>query len=228
MNARFAGVDPRLYFVTDPPLCAAAHRSVAATAAAAVAGGAGMVQVRAKHLDDSNYFELVRSVHYAIDAITAGTGRRVPIVVNDRVQTAKRLLTAGIEVHIHVGQQDMPVDRVRSCLGRTPLLGLSVSTPAELARAEATGTVDLVGIGPVFDTATKPDAGAALGLARVADLAGRTTLPAFAIGGITAAHARALHDSGMTGVCVAAAICAAPDPCAAAAAILAAFGGSRA
>lgn len=225
VNARLAGIDPRLYFVTDPLLCASAHRSVAATAAAAVAGGAGVVQVRAKQLDDRSFYELVRSVYDAVRAATAGTRRHVPVVVNDRVQTAERLREEGIEVHIHVGQQDMPVARVRAHLGPAPLLGLSVSTAAELAAAEATGVVDLVGLSPAFETATKPDAGVALGVARIAELAGTTTLPAFAIGGVTAARARALRDSGITGVCVASAICAADDPRAAAAEILAAFGG---
>jgi thiamine-phosphate pyrophosphorylase len=223
MNARLAGIDPRLYFATDTQLCAQAGRGVAATAAAAVAGGAGLVQVRDKKASDAEFCALAKDVIEAVAATIADSGRRVPVVLNDRVAVAKRLLDAGADVHIHVGQADTPAQEVRQRLGPGPLIGLSVATPAEFAAARASGCVDLLGIGPAFATTTKDDAGAGLGVAKMQALAAEAGLPAVAIGGIDAQRAGQLRGTGVIGVCVVSAICLADDPQAMAARIHAAF-----
>ena len=225
MSPRWAGIDPRLYFVTDSALCARAGRSVAQTAAAAVAGGAGLVQVRDKDLDDADFLALSRQVLAAVAAVTRGSGRRVPVVVNDRVEVARQLLGEGADVHIHVGQGDMPVAEVRRRLGARPLIGLSIATPQDLAAAHAEACVDVLGISPVFDSATKQDAGAGVGIERLRVLVAQTGLPCVAIGGIDRARAALLRDSGVVGVCVVSAICLASDPQAAARAIHGAFAG---
>ena len=87
---RFAGIDTRLYLVTDSAQCEAAGRSVAETVQAAVAGGAGIVQVRDKDIDDGDFYSLTRQVIAAVDAATRGTDRTVPVVLNDRVPPAAR------------------------------------------------------------------------------------------------------------------------------------------
>lgn len=226
MDARWSGIDPRLYFVTDTALCAHAGRTVAQTAALAVAGGAGLVQVRDKDLGDTDFLALTRQVLDAVAAVTAGSGRWVPVVVNDRVEVARHLLDEGQDIHIHVGQGDLPVTEVRRRLGPRPLIGLSAATAAECAAARASGCVDLIGISPAFDTVTKRDAGAGLGLAGVRTLAAQAGLPCVAIGGIDVARAALLRDSGVAGVCVVSAICSAADPQAAARQIYIAFAGA--
>lgn len=224
MNTRWEGIDPRLYFVTDTALCARAGRSVAATVAAAAAGGAGLVQVRDKHVDDEAFCTLARAVLAAVADATQNTGRRVPVIINDRVAVAQRLRAEGHDVHVHVGQTDMPVAAVRQLLGPAPLIGLSAATAPELAAAAASGVIDLVGIGPAFATSTKTDAGAALGIEGVRAAVAATAIPAFAIGGIDVARTRLLRNTGIVGVCVASALCLAADPAATARAFLAAFG----
>lgn len=226
MTDRLQGIDSALYFITDSAQCAERGRSVPETAAAAVRGGAGWVQVRDKALDDAAFYRLSLAVLDAVERVARPAGRRVPVVLNDRVDVAARLLAEGREVHIHVGQDDMAVAAVRRRLGPQPLLGLSAAAPAEFAAARASGGVDLVGIGPVFATATKGDAGAALGLARLAELAAQAGLPAVAIGGITAARAAQVRASGVIGVCVVSAICLAADPEASARALVRAFKGA--
>lgn len=223
MDARWRGVDPSLYFVTDSALCARAGRSVAATAAAAVRGGAGLVQVRDKALDDAAFQELSLAVLRAVQE--AAPGRRVPVVLNDRVAVVARLLDAGHDVHVHVGQDDAPVAEVRRRLGPGPLLGLSVANPAEVAAARAAGGVDLLGISPVFATPTKTDAGQGLGLARTRELVADAGLPAVAIGGIKLDNAGQLRATGVVGICVVSALCLAPDPEAHARALYRAFHG---
>ena len=227
MSSRWAGIDPSLYFVTDSALCARVGRTVAQTAAAAVAGGAGIVQIRDKQLDDTCFLALARGVLAAVQRVARETGRRVPIVINDRVWVARQLLNEGEDVHVHVGQADTPVIEVRRLLGERALIGLSAATPDDLSAARASGCVDLIGLSPAFDTATKVDAGTGLGADRVRTLAAQAGLPSVAIGGIDRERAQLLRGSGLIGVCVVSAICLAADPQAAARAIRTAFTSSK-
>jgi thiamine-phosphate pyrophosphorylase len=226
-GSRFAGIDTRLYLVTDSAQCEAAGRSVAETVAEAVAGGVGIVQVRDKDIDDAAFYSLTRQVIAAIDTATAGTDRHVPLVLNDRVEVARRLIDEGESVHIHVGQSDTSVGDVRAALGPEPLIGLSAADSAEFAAARNTGVVDLIGIGPVFDTTTKADAPDGIGPDRLGKLAAEAGIPAVAIGGISIDRAPELRGRGLLGICVVSAICAAEDPKSAARQLLAAFTGGQ-
>jgi thiamine-phosphate pyrophosphorylase len=213
--------DPRLYLVTDTALCA--PRSVPEVVAAAVAGGVTAVQVRDKTAGRRDLLALTR----AVQAVLAPTPH-VRLVVNDAVDVA---LLAGAD-GVHVGQDDLPAAEVRALLGEHALIGVSVSSPAELdgVLALPAGTVDLVGVGPVWATPTKPDAGAALGLVGTRELAGRARaagLTAVAIGGIHADTAAAVGTTGVDGLCVVSDVCAAADPAAAARALRAALAGER-
>ncbi len=207
MNRR---VDPTLYLVTDTAL--AAPRPVADVVRAAVAGGVTTVQVRDKTASRRELLGLTRAVQAAL-----ADRPDVAVWVNDAVDVA---LLAGVH-GVHLGQDDLPPAAVRALLGPDRLLGFSVSSVAELdvARALPAGTVDVVGIGPVWTTPTKPDAGSALGpegvraLADAAREAGFTTV---AIGGVDAGRAAEVAAAGVDGVCVVSAICAAADPGAAA------------
>jgi thiamine-phosphate pyrophosphorylase len=222
---RFVGIDTRLYLVTDSAQCEAAGRTVAQTVQAAVAGGVGIVQVRDKDIDDGEFYSLARQVIAAVDTATRGTDRIVPVVLNDRVEVARRLIDEGETIHIHVGQTDTTVTEVRAAVGEAPLIGLSAATSAEFAAARATGVVDLVGIGPVYDTTTKADAPDGIGPDRLGELVAEAGIPAVAIGGITADRAPDLSGRGLIGICVVSAICLADDPKAAAEDLLSAFAG---
>ncbi|WP_166973247.1 thiamine phosphate synthase [Brevibacterium atlanticum] len=220
---RFAGIDTRLYLVTDTAQCAAAGRTVAETVQAAVAGGVGIVQVRDKVIDDGDFYSLTRQVIAAVDTATRDTDRTVPVVLNDRVEVARRLIDEGEDIHIHVGQSDATVAEVRAALGPAPLIGLSAANSAEFAAARDSGVVDLVGIGPVFDTTTKADAPEGIGPDRLGELVTEAGIPAVAIGGISLDRASELRGRGLIGIGVVSAICTADDPTAAAEALLAAF-----
>lgn len=228
VSDRLTGIDTRLYLVTDSGQCREAGRSVAETARAAVAGGVGIVQVRDKDIDDDAFYALTRDVITAVAEATAGTDRRVPIVLNDRVAVAKRLIDEGEPVHIHVGQTDTPVAEVRRALGPEPLIGLSAADSTEFAAARDSGVVDLIGIGPVYDTTTKSDAPDGIGPDRLGELADEAGLPAVAIGGISIDRAAALRGRGLVGICVVSAICRAEDPQTAATELLAAYSGEQA
>lgn len=198
--------DPTLYLVTDTAL--SRPRAVPDVVRAAVAGGVTAVQVRDKHASRRELYQLALAVRAVVPP-------GVALWVNDAVDVA---LLAGAD-GVHVGQDDLPPAEVRALIGPDRLLGLSAGSPQELAVALALppGTVDVVGIGPVWTTPTKPDAGTGLGpdgVAALAEQARAAGLRSVAIGGISAADAAAV--TGVDGVCVVSAICAAPDPAAAA------------
>jgi thiamine-phosphate pyrophosphorylase len=202
--------DPALYLVTDTAL--AGPRGVPEVVRAAVAGGVTAVQVRDKTASRRELYALT----LAVQEVLAGTG--VVLFVNDAVDVA---LLAGAD-GVHVGQDDLPAADVRALIGPDRLLGLSAGSDDELAVALALppGTVDVVGIGPVWSTPTKPDAGTGLGPGGVAALAAKAAaggLRSVAIGGIDVARAPLVI--GVDGICVVSAVCAAPDPAAAARAL---------
>jgi thiamine-phosphate pyrophosphorylase len=201
--------DLSTYLVTDTDLCG--ERGVPDTVAAAVEGGVTAVQLRDKDAPARSLCELA----IALLRVLEGTG--VPLLVNDRVDVA---LAAGAQ-GVHVGQDDLHVHDARRLAGAGLMVGLSVSTAEELTAANAlpAGTVDYLGVGPVFSTPTKTDTTDALGLDGLADLCRRTRVPCVAIGGINAANASDVRGCGVDGVAVVSAICAAPDPAAAASAL---------
>jgi thiamine-phosphate pyrophosphorylase len=188
---------------------------VADVVRAAVAGGVTAVQVRDKLASRRDLLALTRAVRSAL----VGTSH-VRVLVNDAVDVA---LMAGAD-GVHVGQDDLPASEVRALIGPDRLLGLSVTSRADLDAALTlpTGTLDLVGLGPVWGTPTKPDAAPALGPAGIRDLASAARaagLTAVAIGGISADRAAEVAATGVEGICVVSAVCAAADPAAAAAAL---------
>jgi thiamine-phosphate diphosphorylase len=195
-----------LHVVTDPGLTAA--RGLLALVAAAVEGGASVVQLRDKTADGRSLFETL----VAVAGVVAG---RCTLLLDDRVDVALAARTAGAAVDgVHLGQSDLPVASARALLGPTAIVGLTANTPAHLQAVDAlpAGTVDYLGVGVIRPTSTKPDHPAPLGFAGLAGLATRASLPCIAIGGITAADAPELVAAGAAGFAVVSAVCSADDP----------------
>jgi thiamine-phosphate diphosphorylase len=188
----------RLYLVADPePIVG----DVLATVEAALRGGVTAVQLRAKCLPDREQVLLARHLKAACRAYG------VPLLVNDRLDIA---LAAGAD-GVHLGVDDLPVSDARRIAGPGFLIGYSPETDAQVLHAAASGA-DYLGIGPVFGTATKPDAGPALGLEAFARRCQQSALPVVGIGGISAGNAADVMRAGATGVAVISAIIGAPDP----------------
>ncbi|MEV6756578.1 thiamine phosphate synthase [Streptomyces sp. NPDC051214] len=191
-------LDLSLYLVTDTRLCR--DRGVAATVAAAVRGGVTAVQLRDPDADARTLFALGR----AIQAELVGTG--VPLIVNDRLDVAVWLAADGV----HLGQRDVSPTIARRQLGPHAYVGLSVSRPEQLAHVP--DAVDHLGVGPVFEQSTKPDADTPLGLDGLARIVRQSPLPCVAIGGIGVSEAAAIRASGAAGIAVVSAVCGQPDP----------------
>jgi thiamine-phosphate pyrophosphorylase len=195
----------RLHLVTDAALCG--PRGVEAVVAAAVRGGATCVQLREKQLDTRPFVERAR----ALKALLAPLG--VPLIINDRLDVA---LAAGAD-GVHVGQSDLPPEDVRRLMPHA-LIGMSVENP-EQVRAAADMPVDYLGVSPVFSTPSKQDTAPALGLEGLRAMRALTDLPLIAIGGIDLNNAAQVLAAGADGLAVVRALCAAPDPVAAAQAL---------
>uniref|UniRef100_A0A383VQM6 thiamine phosphate synthase n=1 Tax=Tetradesmus obliquus TaxID=3088 RepID=A0A383VQM6_TETOB len=134
--------------------------------------------------------------------------RGIPVIINDRVDVA---IAAGAD-GVHVGQSDIPARLVRQMIGPDKILGVSVKTPAEAAKAQADGA-DYIGVGAVFPTGTK--ASSVIGLSGVAEVCRSASLPAVAIGGVGAHNAKETIAAGVEGLAVVSAVFAAPDVAAA-------------
>ncbi len=164
--------------------------------AAAVRGGATMVQVRLKHATGRELVEVTRALVAAVP---------VPVLVNDRADVALAAGAAGV----HVGVEDLPVAALRRFSPPGFIIGASVGDEAEHSHTEG---ADYVGVGPVFPTLSKSDAGDAIGVAGLSSLVALSSLPAVAIGGVTASNAAEAIRAGAAGVAVISAIFSATDP----------------
>ena len=201
-------IDWRLYYVTDPDL-SGGRDHVAHTVEQAVLGGATVIQFRDKNADDDTFRTGVLACRKAIESAMAKGAAGAELFVNDRLGIAVELGT-----HLHIGQSDGDPAVVREALGPDRLLGVSVSSRAELDAIAAIGCADVVGLSPVWSTSTKTDTAPALGLEGVRELlaARPADLPAVAIGGINATNAAEVIATGVDGICVVSAIAAATRP----------------
>ena len=209
-------LDLRCYLVTS-----GTGRRTVETAAAAAAGGAGMIQVRDKQASTAELLELTC-------AVAAAVHRARPcarVVVDDRADVAFAARRLGAEVHgVHLGQDDLPVASARAMLGPEAIIGLTTGTLETVRGAEELQELlDYVGAGPFRPTPTKDSGRTPLGVDGYRSLVAETGLPVVAIGGITADRAPALREAPVLGLCVVSAICTSSDPRAAAAAIYSAY-----
>lgn len=194
----------RFYYITDSeaPLLSPLRQ-----VEIAIAAGATLVQYRNKafELKDLPEVEAVRKVCRT---------HSVPFVVNDHILLAKAVDADGV----HLGQDDDAGALARSVLGPDAIIGISVSTLDELGKTDLTDC-DYIGCGPVFATATKPDAHPVIDLSGLKAVAEKSPVPVVAIGGINAGNARSCFEAGVAGVAVISCISRAFDPQAGAAAL---------
>ncbi len=198
----------RLCAVTD--VSARPGLTHAAAAAAALAGGAPCIQLRAKDLPARPLLGEARAIRAA--ARDAGA----LFLVNDRLDVALAADADGV----HLGQDDLPAARARRLLPPGRILGVSTHSLAQARRAVDDGA-DYIGVGPVFATATKDTGCAPLGLAGLAAIAGAVPVPVVAIGGIGPAEAPQVIHAGAMAAAVISALMAAPDIAGATRALLA-------
>ena len=193
-----------LYVITDEGL--SGGRSHEEQTHAALAGGAGVIQLRDKRATSMRLYEAacaMRALTRAANAI---------LIVNDRLDIALAADADGL----HVGPDDVPVTVARRLLRPGMILGASAGTAAEAVAAERDGA-DYLGVGAVYEArGSKADAGAPIGPERVRQIRSAVQIPIVGIGGIKAENAAPVIEAGADGVAVITGVVAARDIAAAA------------
>ena len=189
----------RLIVITDSGL--AAPQDVTAVVGAALRAGAPAVQLRDKMLAQRDLLPVARRLR--ADTHTAGA----LFFVNDRLDLALAVDADGV----HLGPDDLPVAAARRIAPPGFLIGHSADDPGG-ARAAVAAGADYIGCGTVFATRTKADAGAAIGLGRLGEVARSVDVPVVAIGGVTVRNAPQVFAAGAAGCAVVSAVMGATDP----------------
>jgi thiamine-phosphate pyrophosphorylase len=161
----------------------------------AAEAGATVIQLRRKGAASEELVECGRPVH----ALCRESG--LVFVVNDDVHAALALAADGV----HLGRSD---EGAELAAASGLVLGLSASSVGEAREAEARGAA-YVGAGPVWETPSKEDAGAPIGLDALREICRAVSIPVVAIGGVDASNAAECIRAGAAGVAV---IRAAGDP----------------
>ena len=174
------------YFITNRKL---SRKPVLETVADAVRGGARIIQYREKDLPMP---EIIQQAH-AIAELCRASG--VLFIVNDYVDVAVSVDADGL----HIGRNDVPYLIARDAMGADKIVGVSVRSAWQAVEAERAGA-DYVGLGPIFPTETKRDAGRAIGVQAIAEARRRLRIPIVAIGGITLENCAEVVRAGADGV----------------------------
>ena len=204
----------------NPPLLVITDRGQARAPLPEVAqalfrAGVRWLMLREKDLDAAARRDLLR------DLVTRGAPFGATVTVNGDLAAAQAAGAAGL--HLPAGDDlASRLAEARRALGPGALLGASCHSLEEAAAAAAAGA-GYVTLSPVFESASKPGYGPALGPAGLQAMAARLAVPAIALGGVAAGNAGACLAAGAAGVAVMGAIMAAADPGAAASELLAAL-----
>ena len=187
----------RLYAVTDRTWLRG--RTLLEQVEDALRGGATMVQLREKELDEDTFLReamaLARLCHcYG-----------VPLLINDNVEIARRSGADGV----HVGQEDMAAEEVRGILGSDMIVGVTAKTVEQALRAQDAGA-DYLGSGAVFGSSTKLNA-KPMTRETLSAITSAVSIPVVAIGGIHSGNILELAGTGIAGVAVVSGIFAAEN-----------------
>src|SRR5579872_561614 len=189
---------PRLYVILDAALITSPERDCALSLAEA---GVRLLQYRNKSALARQYLDASRELAEALRP------RGVSFFVNDRPDVA---FLAGAN-GVHVGQEDLDVEKARGVIGPDKLVGVSTHNLEQFERAAAS-SADYVAVGPVFNTSTKANLDPVVGLDLLRRVRGLTDKPIVAIGGITLERAALAIEAGADSVAVISGILSASDP----------------
>jgi thiamine-phosphate pyrophosphorylase len=189
---------PRLYVILD-----AALLTIPETECAQKLGDAGvrLLQYRNKRASARELFESSRKLVSVLAPL------KVPLVANDRADVAALAGANGV----HVGQEDLDVEKARQVVGPEKLVGVSTHNLEQFQRAAAS-SADYIAIGPIFATGTKSNPDPVVGTEFIRRVRLLTDKPIVAIGGITLEGAPEIIESGADSVAVISDILRSPEP----------------
>ena len=189
--------DYSLYLVTDRMLMST--KTLGEAVEQAVIGGCTMVQLREKEILSLDFYVLASEMKKITDRYG------IPLIINDRIDIAMAVGAAGV----HIGQKDIPADIARKVIGKDMLLGVSAVSAAEAVNAAKAGA-DYLGVGAMFPTGTKPDAGF-VSMEELGRIRKAVDIPIVVIGGISKENAMLFQPMGIDGLAVVSAVITQPD-----------------
>ena len=189
--------DYSLYLVTDRMLMST--KTLGEAVEQAVIGGCTMVQIREKEILSLDFYVLASEMKKITDRYG------IPLIINDRIDIAMAVGAAGV----HIGQKDIPADIARKVIGKDMLLGVSAVSAAEAVNAAKAGA-DYLGVGAMFPTGTKPDAGF-VSMEELGRIRRAVDIPIVVIGGISRENAMLFQPMGIDGLAVVSAVIAQPN-----------------
>lgn len=187
-----------LYLILDPSVCP--DRSLVDVMKISASAGARLFQYRNKTASMKTAYAEALVLRKAAQELG------VLFIVNDRCDLALAVDADGV----HLGQGDLPLDLARKVMGPDKLIGISTHH-AEQVRVATAGGPDYLGFGPIFKPASKLDHDPVVGMAGLKAIRSLTSLPIFAIGGISLDHVSEVIGAGANGVAVISAILKVPD-----------------
>ena len=189
--------DYSLYLVTDRRLMST--KTLGEAVEQAIAGGCTLVQLREKEISSLDFYVLASEMKKTTDRYG------IPLIINDRIDIAMAVDAAGV----HIGQKDIPADIARKVIGKDMLLGVSATSVTEAVNAAIAGA-DYLGVGAMFQTGTKPDAGF-VSMEELGRIRRAVDIPIVVIGGISRENAMLFQPMGIDGLAVVSAVIAQPD-----------------
>jgi thiamine-phosphate pyrophosphorylase len=129
----------------------------------------------------------------------------VPFIINDNYEAAIKCGADGV----HVGIEDAPVAEIRRIAGDDFIIGATAKTVEQAKLAESSGA-DYLGVGAVFPSPTKTNA-VRITPQQLSEICGCVSIPAVAIGGISAENVHTIKGCGHKGIAVVSAVFGADD-----------------
>lgn len=182
----------RLYLILDTQV--ADYTKLFEIAKQAVQHGIDILQLRDKNGTVKDIMQFSRK-------ILTLTKKRIPYILNDRVDLAMACGASGV----HLGQDDIPVDKARKIMGAKYIIGASCQSLSHARQAQSLGA-DYIGFGSVFKTQTKPQRHP-MELSLLTKVVRQINIPVFAIGGITFGNCSAVLTAGVKRVAVCRDVC---------------------
>jgi len=189
----------RLHVLTDTEL--QSRFTHVELAQMAIKGGADTIQFRQKTGATREMIEICREMKRICGEA------EVTFIVNDRVDVA---IASGAD-GVHLGQDDFPIPLARKLLGENRIIGGSAVTLEEAQECFSEGA-DYIGLGPVYPTTSKEDAGPVTGIALLEEVVKAVSVPIIAIGGVTVENTPEVIRAGAQGIAVISAVCCQENP----------------
>lgn len=194
---KFKSEQLSLYAITDRNCLKG--RNIAEQVEQAILGGVTCIQLREKNLSTEKLAEEAEEV------LKICRQYGVPLIINDDYKAAVEIGADGV----HVGIEDAPVAEIRRFAGEDFIIGATAKTVEQARFAEISGA-DYIGVGAIFPSPTKKNA-IRITPEKLREICASVSIPAVAIGGITAENVSGIKNCGQSGIAVVSAIFAAED-----------------